>query len=57
MWLSYAPIPQYTADYYHISLSEVDWFSQSYFIASLVVGFISIAILDIFGLRTAVSIV
>ena len=56
MWLSYSPVPSLTASYYGISLSEVDWFSNSYFIAALVVGFFSIFVLDVFGLRTAVII-
>ena len=55
MWLSFAPIPNYTAEFYNIDVSDVDWFSIVYFIASLVVGFISIAVLDIFGLRVSVA--
>ena len=55
MWLSYSPVPSLTASYYGVGLSEVDWFSNSYFIASLIVGFFSIFVLDVFGLRTAVS--
>ena len=55
MWLTYSPIPNLVADFYHISVSDVDWFSMSYFVTSLVVGFISIAILDVFGLRLAVG--
>lgn len=55
MWLSFSPVPSLTASYYDISLSEVDWFSNSYFIASLLIGFVSIVVLDVFGLRTAVS--
>ncbi len=54
MWLSFSPVPSITANFYHITLSQVDWFSQSYFVASLVVGFIAIAILDVFGLRVSV---
>ncbi|XP_003386874.1 PREDICTED: major facilitator superfamily domain-containing protein 7-like [Amphimedon queenslandica] len=56
MWLSYSPVPSLTASYYGISLSEVDWFSNSYFISSLVMGFFSIFVLDVFGLRTAIII-
>ena len=48
-------MPHLTADFYSVTLEDVDWFSISFFVASLVVGFISIGILDIFGLRTAVS--
>lgn len=56
MWLTFAPIPNYTAVFYGVTLDQVDWFSISYFVVSLVIGFLAIAILDIFGLRTSVSI-
>ena len=55
MWLSFAPIPNYTARYYNVEVSEVDWFSIIFFVASLVVGFLAIAILDTLGLRVSVS--
>ncbi|CAI8041266.1 Solute carrier family 49 member A3, partial [Geodia barretti] len=53
MWLSFAPIPNYTARYYNVEVADVDWFSIIFFLASLVVGFLSIAILDTFGLRVS----
>jgi FLVCR family MFS transporter 7 len=53
MWLSFAPIPNYTARYYDVSVSDVDWFSIVYFIVSLLVGFVSIGILDTFGLKVS----
>ena len=55
MWLSFAPIPNYTARYYDVEVSAVDWFSIIFFLASILVGFVSIAILDTFGLRLSVS--
>ena len=55
MWLTFAPIPNYTASYYHVSVSSVDWLSMSFFAVSLVVGFISIFILNKFGLKVSVS--
>lgn len=55
MWLTFAPIPNYTATFYGVDLGQVDWFSLSYFVVSLVTGFVAIAILDIFGLRVSVS--
>lgn len=54
MWLTFAPIPNYTAAFYNVALSQVDWFSLSYFITSLFVGFVSIAILDTWGLKVSV---
>ena len=56
MWLSYAPIPDITADFYNITLNQVDWFSIIYFITSLVIGLVSIFILDTFGLKVSVRI-
>ena len=55
MWLTFAPIPQYTAAFYGVSVSQVDWFSIAYFVVSLVIGFVAIAILDIWGLKVSVS--
>ena len=55
MWLTFAPIPNYTAVLYGVGLDLVDWFSIAYFVVSLVIGFGAIAVLDIFGLRVSVS--
>ena len=55
MWLSFAPIPSYTAKYYNVEISDVDWFSVVYFIVSLLVGFVSIGVLDTFGLKVSVG--
>ena len=55
MWLTYAPIPNYTARYYNISVSDVDWFSISYFLVSLLMGLVSIYVLDTVGLKVSVS--
>ncbi len=55
MWLTYAPIPNYTASYYNVPVSSVDWFSMSFFAVSLVVGFFSIFVLDRWGLKVSVS--
>lgn len=55
MWLTYAPIPNFTASYYNVPLASVDWFSLAFFVTSLVVGFLSIYILKRFGLKVAVS--
>ena len=55
MWLTFAPVPTLTASFYHISLDDVDWFSNSFFVASLIIGFFSIWVLDTFNLGVAVS--
>ena len=54
MWLTFAPIPSFTASYYNTPLSSVDWFSISFFAVSLIVGCISIFILNKWGLRVSV---
>ena len=55
MWLSFAPIPDYTSAFYGVKLEQVDWFSISFFVVSLLIGFLGIIILDKFGLRISVS--
>ncbi|XP_065919337.1 solute carrier family 49 member A3-like isoform X2 [Dysidea avara] len=54
MWLTYAPIPSRTADFYDITVSQVDLFSICYFVVSLIVGFIAIWLIERAGLRFAV---
>ncbi len=54
MWLTFSPIPDYTSSYYHVPVSMVDWFSMSFFAASLIMGFLSIYILNKFGLKVSV---
>jgi FLVCR family MFS transporter 7 len=54
MWMTYAPIPGVSMKFYGISSTEVDWFSISFFIVSLIVGFFSMFILDTFGLAPSV---
>jgi len=55
MWLTYAPIPDFVMSFYSISRTDVDWFSVVFFIVSVVVGFVSIFILDTWGLKISVS--
>ncbi len=55
MWLTFAPIPNYTASYYNVPVSSVDWFSMVFFAVSLVVGFFSIFVLSRWGLKVTVS--
>lgn len=55
MWLTYAPIPDYTAAFFGVTIEQVDWFSISFFVVSLLTGFVGIVILDKFGLRISVS--
>ena len=36
-------------------MDEVDWFSVTFFVVSVAMGLITIVVLDVFGLRAAVS--
>lgn len=55
MWLSFSPIPNYTAAFYSITLEDVNMFSIVYSATSFVAGFVSILVLDVCGLKVAVS--
>ena len=55
MWLTFAPIPEFSAAFYGVSRSEVDWFSVAFFVVSIIVGFVGIFILDTWGLKISVS--
>ena len=54
-WLSFSPIPNYTAAFYSITVEDVSMFSILYSATSLIAGFASILVLDICGLKVAVS--
>ena len=54
MWLSFAPIANYTAAFYGIAVGTVDWFSLAYFAVSPVVGIAAIFLLDTCGLKLPV---
>ncbi|XP_065882993.1 solute carrier family 49 member A3-like isoform X2 [Dysidea avara] len=54
LWLTFAAIPNETAEFYHISLQQVDWFSITYFIIGFAFGFVGIMVIDDVGLRFAI---
>ena len=54
MWLTFSPVPNLTAQFYHISVDTSDWFANGCFAVTLLISFVGIAVLDNFGLRTAV---
>jgi len=56
IWLSYAPIADYTAEYYNTSPDTVNYLSLVYMIASAVFGGISAFILDYMGLRAGLMV-
>jgi len=54
--LSYAPIADYTATFYHSTTDMVNYLSLVYMVASALFGVMSAFVLDYMGLRAGVSI-
>eukprot|EP00731_Ephydatia_muelleri_P020332 Em0013g59a len=53
IWLSFSPIPNYTAAFYSVTLQDVNMFSIVYSATAFFAGFASILVLDICGLKVA----
>ncbi|XP_071793286.1 solute carrier family 49 member A3-like [Asterias amurensis] len=51
-WISFAPIADIAAEYYHTSFANVNWLSLIYMVTTIPIGFLSTWVLDTFGLRT-----
>ena len=54
LWLTFAPIPNFTAEFYNVSEDDVNLFSLVFFVVSLVIGLFSIVVLDTWGLKVSV---
>ncbi|NXU49407.1 S49A3 protein, partial [Turnix velox] len=54
LWLTFAPVADKTAAYFHISLEMVNWLSIVYLLISIPFGLVATWILDTVGLRFAV---
>ncbi|KAJ1219217.1 hypothetical protein NDU88_006786 [Pleurodeles waltl] len=54
LWLSFAPVADITAQFYGISMDQVNWLSQVYLVIAIPFGICTMWVLDIMGLRTAV---
>lgn len=54
LWLSFAPVADYTASYYKKSVDAINWLSIVYLICYLLFGLVTIWILDVLGLRTGI---
>ncbi|XP_060707556.1 solute carrier family 49 member A3 [Hemiscyllium ocellatum] len=52
-WLTFAPIADQTARYFHISMDQVNWLSMIYLIVGVPFGFWTTWILDMLGLKTS----
>ena len=57
LWLTFAPIPNFTAEFYNVSEDDVNLFSLVFFVVSLVIGLFSIVVLDTWGLKVSVRFV
>ncbi|XP_075266759.1 solute carrier family 49 member A3 [Opisthocomus hoazin] len=54
LWLTFAPVADKTAVYFHISLEMVNWLSIVYLLISIPFGLVATWVLDSVGLRCAV---
>ncbi|XP_061874668.1 solute carrier family 49 member A3 isoform X2 [Colius striatus] len=54
VWLTFAPVADKTAAYFHISLEVVNWLSTVYLLISIPFGVVATWVLDSVGLRCAV---
>ncbi|KAF4793259.1 Major facilitator superfamily domain-containing protein 7-a [Turdus rufiventris] len=54
LWLTFAPVADKTAAYFHISLETVNWLSMVYLLISIPFGLVATWVLDSVGLRCAV---
>ncbi|NWU90936.1 S49A3 protein, partial [Upupa epops] len=54
LWLTFAPVADKTAAYFHISLEMVNWLSVVYLFISIPFGLVATWVLDSVGLRCAV---
>ncbi|XP_035420123.1 solute carrier family 49 member A3 isoform X1 [Cygnus atratus] len=54
LWLTFAPVADKTAAYFHISLEMVNWLSIVYLLISIPFGLVATWVLDSVGLRCAV---
>ncbi|XP_021236495.1 major facilitator superfamily domain-containing protein 7 isoform X1 [Numida meleagris] len=54
LWLTFAPVADQTAAYFHISLEMVNWLSVVYLLISIPFGLVATWVLDSVGLRCAV---
>uniref|UniRef100_A0A8C0E5U1 Solute carrier family 49 member 3 n=1 Tax=Bubo bubo TaxID=30461 RepID=A0A8C0E5U1_BUBBB len=56
LWLTFAPVADKTAAYFHISLEMVNWLSIVYLLISIPFGLVSTWVLDSVGLRCALGV-
>ncbi|CAH1258649.1 MFSD7 [Branchiostoma lanceolatum] len=54
MWLTFAPISDYTAEFYNVTFDQVNWLSLVFMIVSIPLGVAATWLLDTLGLRPGV---
>uniref|UniRef100_A0A8C3RX49 Solute carrier family 49 member 3 n=1 Tax=Chelydra serpentina TaxID=8475 RepID=A0A8C3RX49_CHESE len=54
LWLTFAPVADKTAAYFHISMDTINWLSLVYLLISIPFGLVATWILDTMGLKCAV---
>uniref|UniRef100_A0A8C6Z6K4 Solute carrier family 49 member 3 n=1 Tax=Nothoprocta perdicaria TaxID=30464 RepID=A0A8C6Z6K4_NOTPE len=56
LWLTFAPVADRTASYFHISLETVNWLSLVYLLISIPFGLVATWVLDSVGLRWSLGV-
>lgn len=54
LWLTFAPVADKTAAYFHISMDTINWLSLVYLLISIPFGLVATWVLDSMGLKCAV---
>ncbi|KAH0628449.1 hypothetical protein JD844_009630 [Phrynosoma platyrhinos] len=54
LWLTFAPVADKTAEYFHTTMDVVNWLSLVYLVISVPFGLLAIWILDTIGLKCAI---
>lgn len=55
LWISFSPIADFTATFFHITTMQVNWLAIIYMVINIPLGFGAMWLLDVFGLRVGVS--
>ncbi len=55
-WICFAAVTNITADYYDVTVDDVNWLSLIYLVVTVPIGFVASWAIDTLGLRAAVSI-
>lgn len=54
LWLTFAPVADQSAQYFYVSLANINWLSVVYMVVSIPLSFATTWMLDMVGLRFTV---